>query len=77
MDAQSHKMLMDVVEKQSDEIFASMDALRKEMEMCTPEERARRKDEFDHRFIDLMKKQRDVGLKLITAKVALDKPGHA
>lgn len=77
MDIQSHKMLMDVVEKQSDEIFASMDALRKEMETCTPEERARRKDEFDRRFVALMKKQRDVGLKLITAKVALDKPGHA
>jgi hypothetical protein len=77
MDIQSHKMLMDVVEKQSDKIFASMDALRKEMEMCTPEERARRKDEFDRRFVALMKEQRDVGLKLINAKVALGKPGHA
>lgn len=77
MDIQSHKMLMDMVERQSDEIFASMDALRKEMQMCTPEERARRKDEFDRRFIALMKEQRDIGLKLINAKVALDKPGHA
>jgi hypothetical protein len=77
MDIQSHKMLMDVVEKQSDKIFASMDALRKEMEMCTPEERARRKDEFDRRFVALMKEQRDVGLKLINGKVALGKPGHA
>jgi hypothetical protein len=77
MDTQSRKMLIDVVEKQSDEIFASMDALRKEMEMCTSEERARRKNEFDRRFTDLMKKQRDVELKLINAKAALGKPGHA
>jgi hypothetical protein len=77
MDAQSRKMLIDAVEKQSDEIFASMDALRKEMEMCTPEERARRKNEFDRRFTALMKKQRDVELKLINAKAALGKPGHA
>jgi hypothetical protein len=61
-----------VVEKQSDD----MDALRKEMEMCTPEERARRKDEFDPPVYRLMKKQRDVGLKLINAKAALGKPGH-
>jgi hypothetical protein len=41
------------------------------MEMCTPEEHARRKDQFDRRFIAVMKEQRDVSLKLINAKAVL------